>query len=60
MKYATRMVTPVGLILVACLIAMAQGQPQAQGIEWGKDLDAAMAQSAKDGRPVITYFTFDA
>lgn len=29
------------------------------GIVWAKSLPAALAQSAKDGRPVITYFTFD-
>ncbi len=28
-------------------------------IEWAKSLAAAMALSAKDGRPVISYFTFD-
>jgi hypothetical protein len=32
---------------------------QADTIEWAKDLDAAMAQSAKDGRPVIAYLTFE-
>ena len=26
--------------------------------QWTKDLETAMAQSAKDGRPVITYWTF--
>ena len=28
-------------------------------IEWAKDLDTALAQSKKDGRPVITYWTFE-
>ncbi len=32
---------------------------QADTIEWSKDLEAAMAQSAKDGRPVIAYLTFE-
>lgn len=30
-----------------------------EGIEWLKDLDQGMKQSAKEGRPVITYFTYD-
>lgn len=33
-----------------------QDAPQ---IEWAGNLDAALAQSAKDGRPVITYWTYD-
>jgi len=28
-------------------------------IEWAQDLESAKAQSAKDGRPVIAYFTFE-
>ena len=28
------------------------------GIAWEKDLDAAQAAAAKDGRPVAAYFTF--
>ncbi len=32
---------------------------QDEKIDWAKDLDAAMAQSAKDGRPVIAYLTFE-
>jgi len=30
------------------------------GIEWSKNLDAARAESARSGRPVLLYFTFDA
>ena len=33
--------------------------PAAEKIEWAKGLDAAVAEAAKDNRPVITYFTFD-
>ena len=29
------------------------------GIAWEKDLASARAESAKDGRPVALYFTFD-
>lgn len=49
----------VCLMLSASVNAFAQESKSAEQIEWVKDLDAAMAQSAKDGRPVITYFTFD-
>ncbi len=28
-------------------------------IEWARDLDEGLAQSKKDGRPVITYWTFE-
>ena len=38
--------------------AWTQEKP-AGGIQWAKDLPSAMAQSAQDGRPVLTYFTFD-
>ena len=31
----------------------------ADGIEWSKDLATAQAQAARDGRPVLLYFTFD-
>jgi hypothetical protein len=31
----------------------------AGGIEWSKDLATARAQAARDGRPVLLYFTFD-
>lgn len=34
-------------------------QKPSEGIEWLKDLDQGMKQAAKDGRPVITYFTYD-
>ncbi len=42
------------LLLLAALTL--QDAPK---IEWAESLDAALAQSAKDGRPVITYWTFD-
>ena len=29
------------------------------GIAWERDLDAAKAAAAKDGKPVVAYFTFD-
>ncbi len=32
---------------------------QAESIDWAKDFDTAMAKSAKDGRPVIAYLTFE-
>jgi len=44
-------------LIVAAVLAIAQ--EKAEAIEWAKDLETAMAQSAKDGRPVITYWTFD-
>jgi hypothetical protein len=44
-------------LMTAALLAFAQ--EKAEAIEWVKDLETAMAQSAKDGRPVITYWTFD-
>ncbi|MHC4549870.1 MAG: hypothetical protein ACYTEZ_13940 [Planctomycetota bacterium] len=31
----------------------------AQGIEWSRDLEQARRQAARDGRPVLLYFTFD-
>jgi hypothetical protein len=45
-------------LILLVFLAWAQEKP-AGGIEWAKDLASAMAQSAVDGRPVITYFTFD-
>ena len=43
------------IILFAFLISGAQDP----SIAWARDLDSAMARSAEDGRPVITYFTFE-
>jgi hypothetical protein len=40
-------------------IALLLGLLTQDAIEWAKDLETAMAQSEKDGRPVITYWTFD-
>ena len=31
----------------------------ADGIEWEPDLATATQRAAKDGRPVLLYFTFD-
>ena len=42
--------------MVNLLLALLCAQ---DAIEWAKDLETAMAQSKKDGRPVITYWTFD-
>ena len=28
--------------------------------DWAKDMESAKAQSKKDGRPIITYWTFEA
>ncbi len=38
-----------------------QGKPPAPTTEiaWLNDLDAAMSLAEKNGRPVITYFTYD-
>jgi hypothetical protein len=40
------------------LLALA-GTAFPDGIEWSKDLATAQAQAARDGRPVLLYFTFD-
>lgn len=45
----------VSLALLAMLVP---GQ-QDGGIQWERDLATAKARSAKDGRPVIAYFTFE-
>ena len=44
------------LAWILALGAIAHG---GEGIEWGQSLDAAEKQSARDGRPVVLYFTFD-
>lgn len=43
-------------VAAACL---APGASAGDSITWAKDLEAARAQSAKSGRPVLAYFTFD-
>lgn len=47
------------LLLCACALTAASAGGSETGIEWTKDIATAMQLSAKDGRPVITYFTFD-
>lgn len=32
---------------------------QTERIEWAKDLETAMAASARDGRPVLAYLTYE-
>jgi len=46
-------------ILALGLPLAAQTPEQIGGITFTRDLDAALALSAQDGRPVIAYFTFD-
>ena len=50
-------------LLLVCATALAQSAAEAQdetkSIAWAKDLAHAKAQSARDGRPVLLYFTFD-
>lgn len=45
---------------VGCLL-LALGASAAAGdaIEWAKDLETARAQSRRDKRPVLLYFTFE-
>jgi hypothetical protein len=45
--------------LSVCVALVSAQEKPAGGIQWAKDLASGMAQSAADGRPVITYFTFD-
>ncbi len=47
------------LAAALALLALLQDPKPAEKIAWEKDLDAAFAQSAKDGRPVVTYWTFE-
>lgn len=48
------------LLILATTAAAAADEKKAPAIQWAADLEAAMKQSAKDGRPVIAYFTFNA
>ena len=43
--------------MLAVLLALSIVQDET--IEWAKDVDTAMAQAAKDGRPVLAYLTFE-
>ena len=56
-----RMTTVLAATLVLCGVLAGQQPVQAAAdkISWQHDLERALAQSAKDGRPVIAYFTFD-
>ncbi|MCC6670590.1 MAG: hypothetical protein IT458_05995 [Planctomycetes bacterium] len=47
------------LVLAGVLAAQKPETVQTPGIEWARDLDAALAASRADGRPVIAYFTFE-
>lgn len=35
---------------------LAAGTPETGRVEWGRDLEAALAQSRMDGRPVLVLF----
>lgn len=43
----------------ACVLTLLAGAAFAEGIAWSRDLAAAREQAARDGRPVLLYFTFD-
>jgi hypothetical protein len=49
----------VGVALGAAAIAAAQDAPRGGRIRWGADLEAAQAEAARVGRPLIVYFTDD-
>ncbi len=49
--------SPVAAILVFAGVAL--GQDPAPTITWQPDLAAAKAAQAKDGKPVLAYFTFE-
>lgn len=53
------MKTMLALLLTAAALTGQDNKKYPGQFEWVKDLDTAMAQSAKDGRPVIAYFTFE-
>lgn len=46
------------LTLSLLLLSAAQAE-RGPGIDWCKDLATAQAQSARDNRPVLLYFTFE-
>ena len=47
------------LALVLAISVMAPQEDKKHGkIEWARSLDAAIEQSTRDGRPVMTYWTF--
>lgn len=48
---------PVAAVLVFAGVALAQDP--APTITWQPDLAAAKAAQAKDGKPVLAYFTFE-
>ncbi len=41
------------------LFVLAQEGPRGGKIEWRRDVDDALAQAKKDGRPAMLYFTAD-
>ena len=41
------------------VLALGAAARAGDGIEWAESLEKAKAESARDGRPVIAYFTFD-
>ena len=50
------------MIAAAALVLLGVAPPADETkheIVWAKDLESAMAQSSRDGRPVILFFTFD-
>ena len=61
------MIARIALPLVTIFAAAPSAAQQEAGdqkakksrIHWEKDLDRAWALSAKDGRPVLAYFTFE-
>ncbi|HET6204836.1 MAG TPA: hypothetical protein VFI25_18765 [Planctomycetota bacterium] len=44
---------------LALLQALLPSEETKNGIVWAKDLETAMAQSSRDGRPVLLFFSFD-
>ena len=51
---------PPAAVLGLCLaLSACTAEAPPPGIAWAGGLEAAQAQSKRDGRPVILYFTFD-
>ena len=44
---------------ILLLLALLQEAPRGGKIEWRRDIDEALAQAKKDGRPAMLYFTAD-
>jgi len=47
------------VILLGSATTLRAADDKAEGIAWHDDFDKAMALAAKDGKPLIAYFTFD-